>query len=1563
MEDKIKSAIVLSQTTGLDGIFCLQNEDELRSPFDLLLPQEKSKEPEVENKNPSLFDSVPVGAKPLPDTNRMQIRAVNEEEKPIFEKMFGYNPDRDMPYGYQRMTPFERATYRATLAIQNLATRIALGATYEAKGAIKLVLPESMEKFLSDDTRLNPDRLEEDRYYEKRIQSQLRSKESDGTISQEELENLRYLNETLPSGMQRIPEFIGRSAETIVSYAVAESVVKMIPAPGGMNLSDFLSEKGKVLIGDRLIKYASTLKDKPLAEAALTQLAKVAERLGSDAISLFAFGSVSADDENRVAAGAKMMPWSLVTLLSVPAKVAMSTKTGQLLSQAVAKVSATMNSKLTAMKYKSAKKAFVNQAINEADDIAYKSTGDYLSPVERKEMVNILNSVADDAVNAAQKTSDDIVAMVNEMSGRNLGKGTVSQESVIPEALRTVETAGDVVINAESRFLEAKVGLIVMREANGNYTILNKDTMQEVAVNIKRKNIAKEMDNLIFGVSEKTPGNPDVMKRSITKRTITEEVELKRSLRRMSTAANDGYRAGIKDANEKAAIKLQAAFERINTIKADNKVEWQNVEFTRQLIKDFVPKEQQADFMKRMIGAKTQDKVLSVIDDIEKLLNKNKLNLSIDSLRQSLKTLTSQYSDKAGKFSTAPDDIKPILESLSSISSSIDKYTQTITGEVDDLAGLANDMISGINNSISGRGQILGLPENMINDLYEISMYKPGGATAEDIGTLAELAKIVLHRTKEAGKIKINDVVAKASDIVDDSVKRIIPKKKVSDRTGILGKIKNIYSEDTDHPHTLITKMFGNDSKAMTLLNDIYEGQNTAYGVMRNSYSILSDYMRENKLDSTSFKNLTKKMDISIGGTNYKITRGDALGLAMSCRDPFVFDKITKTRGLNLGGHDVGKLTTDEISDIISRLSDDELKLGASFFHLSNSYVSNIINQTSIELNGIKIATYPQYYPSHNILDAKIYGNRYAMKTAETQSYFMPRLGGTSKMRINNFEKELSNYIHATSMYHGTAVPMRSVKTVFGSQSLQDTLTGTGHKRELNNLLEIIGRSEGSYTEQSSLDAMGQDLLNKFSKSVLGGRFSTIGTQICSVPVAKAYIPSKYFSEFDILKDAGIADDLIKNSDFFWHRWKGRNFTAETGDIAANYNIRHFVFNETPLSEKPLAGLTWGDKKAISQIHKASRRMIADTTSLVGKEAEIAAIKQTEMVTRMSQPNWDSMTRSKFATDQSILKRMFNMFRTAQESQANVIKSEHAIYSRSPKSSADKKRLVNSYKAVAEAGVRVALWKILWKHGRKTAISGVAGWLGYFIPNDNKESVGVEITKGLTRVASDYVPFGKQVENALEIGITRALGEKGFINTSNDPISTIGEMALKTIGATGDWINIGFNAAMGKEQRDEYTFDFGSTQMEDILEEAFNSKSKTESEKIAFWDKFAKDIMLIAKDTGLAVSAPIAPIDEWVEPLLNRSPYPQVRSMNHDNTTNPVPTQRLLHKFLTQYGELQKKAEEKGLNEEEAVIAMEMKATKSNIDYMFRMLDMMGENSEGFLDPVTEQLKYFYDEN
>ena len=1559
-DDRINKAIELSDKTGLGDTFSYMNQDEIMSRLPFSDP----------NDIPESLIPTSKPEKPQPQMRALTDR--EKEDKPIFEKMFGYNPESDMPWGYSKMTDFQRAAYRAHLGAQNLMTRVGLGMEHQMKGSLQLVLPESMEQYLTDDSKLNPDRLPEDKYYEKRIQKELNEKKSNETITPEESEHLDYLNETLPSGIQKLPEFIGRVDSEIVRIALSSEVLKMIPMPGGGNLSTKLTDAGKWMFGDALLNVSTKMAGKPLIKIGLEQLSKVIIDAGPNAASLFTWGFIAEEtkeDENallaRTQAGIKMMPWALLPVLSVPAKMAGATKTGTyikgIIQNAVTKVSVSIADKLAPLADAKAKKLFVNQALVEAEELTVKETGRGMSPVDFTQAKKIFTSLSDDASNLAKQSSDDIVTAIEKASGEALSKGTVSKESVIPSSLRVVENAGDDVINAGASVIERKTNYVLLKQPNGSYAILDKTNLHEVAVGIKRKNIAKSLEDLI---TNKKPikNKLDVTKRSITKRTITEEVELKRVLRRMEIASNDGYRAGVKSANEKAAIKLTSAKERINTIRADNKTEWQNVEFARQLVKDFVPKEEQGVFLNRLLKAKSEGKLLNVVDDIEKHLNKKRVNLAIDDLRTSIKTLSSKYSDKSGRFAKAPDEVRPLLDSLAEINSSITKYEKTLTAEVDDLAMLANDLVTGINHSISGRGEVLGLSQNLVDDLYNLGLYKQGGVTAGDIETLANLAKVVIHRTEQAGKIKLNGVLVEAQEIVDDIIPRIEPKSTTKATEGLLGNVKQMVGEESDHPTTLLYKLFGRDSKALGLLDDIYEGQNTAYGITRDGYGILKSYLDENKLTFNSFKSLKKKVSITIGGNTYKVTRDDILGLAMSTRDPWVFDRLTTTRGVTIGGHKVSKLTTDELANAIAMLTDDEMKIGAGFFHLSNNYMSNVVNGTSLEINGVKLATYPQYYPSHGILDVKIYGNKYAMKTAETQSYFMPRIGGTGKMRINPFSRELTHYVDASAMYSGTAVPMRAMKTVMASKPLQDIIDRSGHQQEFANFMEIIGRSEGMYSDSSILDTIGQKFLGKFVKGILGGRVSTVLTQMGSIPAAKSMIPRQYFKASDLIFNRNTVDDLMNNSDMFWHRWTGNQINKEMGDIAASTKLQHFLFNKTPLTEKPMSGMRWGDKKAISAIHQAARRMIADTTTLVGNKAELAAIKMTENVTRLTQPNWNPLTRSKLSTDPGAFKSSLNVFRTAQEAQFNLAKRANITFQRSAKTASDLKELGTSYTAITESMATVTTSKLLWKLGRNTGIATVAGWLGFSVINDKKTSAP-DVGKAFARTASSYVPMGSQIENLMEQGLTAAFGGKAYVNTSNDPISKMSEMGLKTSIILGTWTNK-YIESISEKEREGFTVDLLSTSLDDILNEITKGEQDQEQAKKELWDKAVKDIATTATTIGLLVGAPVAPMDEWVAPALKQSPFAMVGKINHENSSNPVPLQRDLHKFLTLEKELKEKSDKKGLSQDEANLAFKIKIFKETyINLGFTLIDIQTDDSTQALDDLAESLIQFQKDN
>ena len=103
------------------------------------------------------------------------------------------------------------------------------------------------------------------------------------------------------------------------------------------------------------------------------------------------------------------------------------------------------------------------------------------------------------------------------------------------------------------------------------------------------------------------------------------------------------------------------------------------------------------------------------------------------------------------------------------------------------------------------------------------------------------------------------------------------------------------------------------------------------------------------------------------------------------------------------------------------------------------------------------------------------------------------------------------------------------------------------------------------------------------------------------------------------------------------------------------------------------------------------------------------------------------------------------MCRTAQEAQFNIWKRANAVFARSGKTKADVAKLANSYRAVLESQMSVALWKTIWKRGREAGVSSVAGWLGIYTPQD-EDPFASDLTRQAARTLAGTIPLGQLME-------------------------------------------------------------------------------------------------------------------------------------------------------------------------------------------------------------------------
>ena len=129
-------------------------------------------------------------------------------------------------------------------------------------------------------------------------------------------------------------------------------------------------------------------------------MAKSIERLGPDAAELFVYGFISADteDSERLAEGAKMSAWAFLPVALVPAaktlrQTKLSTVTVDFVQRAIAKTVAPIADKLASLTAKKAKRTFVSQAMNNADDLYFQENGRYLNEAEKKVLSETLNDI------------------------------------------------------------------------------------------------------------------------------------------------------------------------------------------------------------------------------------------------------------------------------------------------------------------------------------------------------------------------------------------------------------------------------------------------------------------------------------------------------------------------------------------------------------------------------------------------------------------------------------------------------------------------------------------------------------------------------------------------------------------------------------------------------------------------------------------------------------------------------------------------------------------------------------------------------------------------------------------------------------------------------------------------------------------------------------------------------------------------------------------------------------------------------------------------------------------
>jgi len=742
-----------------------------------------------------------------------------------------------------------------------------------------------------------------------------------------------------------------------------------------------------------------------------------------------------------------------------------------------------------------------------------------------------------------------------------------------------------------------------------------------------------------------------------------------------------GYKMGARWEIDKARSKM-------NQIRMAKLFEEQNRKEAVEIVQNYVPKEKQGSYIRRILVAKTPQRVEKLTEAIDSYLDRAEKRQTVREFRTFVKGVRSKYRRGETELGKLRSDVRSkVLETIGKYDTaklseakrntleSRDQYVKDVAGSISDAFG-----------SLEEKGKdILQMPNARIEELNRLSKAHIGTLDADQIRYIQSSLEHLIAIAERKGQIKERIRAEKVRDLVNKSIKEVDIKKDygtIREKQGMFGFIKSLLTTSQATPRTLVGFMTGKDNPATQELitKNLYEGLSKKLAKAKELILASRKEFKNAGLSKKDFNLLDKKVKITLGGKTFNATYDNVLSIYMHIQADGNLRRLLKTKGLDIAnyfrdpktGYTIKTKTVNmtrrprlEEAREIKRLVEDNPKLKAmadKYFDINYKYQRLAVNETSMQYQNFEIAKDRKHWPVHRVGVRGVEGQATNISVSiEQQGRYLPRTGGNQRIRIVPWRQEVINGLQSDATYYGTTMPMRDIKALVGNQAWQIRMTKTGKGREMKTLIKLLRRIQGQSTDQSFIEMAGSKVLNGFGKSVLSLRLSGYGVQTASVPAAFEVIEPKYFtglraaSRLPVIPIKTIRE-MMDLSPKLWMRWTARQFDFVTGGAAAQHAFDNLMFDTSTLTEKGLKHYTAGDQKALYHIYIAAQNKIAAETDLKRGTTEFKkkAIKLVEQAAE-TQPQWDIPYRNELTSSPNVFLRGSTMFMSARSAQYNVL--------------------------------------------------------------------------------------------------------------------------------------------------------------------------------------------------------------------------------------------------------------------------------------------------------------------
>lgn len=818
-----------------------------------------------------------------------------------------------------------------------------------------------------------------------------------------------------------------------------------------------------------------------------------------------------------------------------------------------------------------------------------------------------------------------------------------------------------------------------------------------------------------------------------------------------------GEKAGFKAGMQEALVKNR---EKIKNFQLAEKLSTENRTEALEVVKQFVPKEKQAVFTRRILDAKTPKRVDRITQAVQLFIDKAEKRAAVRDFKAFLNKTNKEFRRGEVKLGKLPTDIRQrVLKVVDQFDpAKITEKKRKQLEKRDSFIKRVSGTVAEAFESLEDAGaDILQIPNARTQELQRLSKVSIGSLSTEQINyinsSLDHLIQIARKRGESKERARSERVAKQVNAARQEVSKRTKDEGIIKQPTGVAGLFGSVFVQGQSSIRTMTGRATVKNNKATMdlLVENIQDAKRNEHEIIRKfseaSEKAIAKDLGFTAKDSAEFDKL---VSIKLGGKRFRIDLDNLFSIYMAIRADGNLRQLLNSEGLNITVVErdartlnvikskkqilTGKVQLSEVREVVKIIEaiPKFKELAQTTFDINKDVVSPKVNKTSVAFQNFEIARKDKYWPQPRSLAINIEGKATDVSVAiEQQGMFLPKRGGSARLLIRPYRSQFVNILQTSAQFAATTLQMRDAKALLGNKQWQDNMRKAGRGAELKGLIMMFRRMQGLSTDKAFVDLAGAKLLNNFGKSVLSLRLSGYGVQTASIPAAYEFIDPKYFKTTEIIRKAARIpakniQEMIDLSPTLWIRWKAKQFNYVTGGVAAQHSFNNMILSKTPLLDKFLTQYTWGDQKAIKIIFDAAQNKVASEQNLKKGTAEnkTAAIKETERAIE-TQPNWDITYRSPLTSSPNVFLRGSLMFQSARNAQMNVLMRAVDDFNKGRIGATEAGKRMGG---VLYANTLVAIVKRLLKFGIKAAILGLIFAFG---DEDKKEqAVGAIATEG-----------------------------------------------------------------------------------------------------------------------------------------------------------------------------------------------------------------------------------------